>query len=295
MDTKKISALLLAVEMGSLTAAANELGYTQSGMTHMMNSLEDELGVSLLIRSKTGVHLSPSGQSLLPDMRSLISAAESLVSSADKLKEHSYSTLNLGSFASVSRTWLPSIVADFHESNSGTDLVITMGDVAGLYNGVRNEHYDCAIVSYQESLMQGLSWIPLRDDELVAIIPEEPVWTERAYPVGEFNGSRFLMPASGFEMDIMPIFESSRTVPDFRYTNMDDGAIASMVEHKLGVSILSELIVRDMVNDVQMLPLDPPAYRRLGIIVSSRRMEEKHIRPFVQSAAATINKMYREV
>lgn len=295
MDTKKISALLLAVEMGSLTAAANELGYTQSGMTHMMNSLEDELGVSLLIRSKAGVHLSPSGQALLPEMRGLISSAEKLVESADRLKEHSFSTLSLGAFASVSRTWLPPIAADFHETNSGTDLVITMGDVEGLYNGVRNEHYDCAVVSYQESLMQGLSWIPLRDDELVAIIPEEPVWTGHAYPVENFNGSRFLMPASGFEKDIMPIFESSRTEPEFRYTNMDDGAIASMVEHRLGVSILSELIVRDMVNDVQMLPLDPPAYRRLGIIVSSRRVNEKHIRRFVQSAAATINKMYSEV
>ena len=43
MDTKKIRALLTALDTGSLTAAAEELGYTQSGLTHMMNSLEDEL------------------------------------------------------------------------------------------------------------------------------------------------------------------------------------------------------------------------------------------------------------
>ena len=61
MDSKKVSALLTAIDRGSLTAAAAELGYTQSGLTHMMNSLEDELGVSLLIRSKGGVRLSPTG------------------------------------------------------------------------------------------------------------------------------------------------------------------------------------------------------------------------------------------
>ena len=40
----------MALEKGSLTAAAEELGYTQSGHTHMMNSLEDETGLKLLIK-----------------------------------------------------------------------------------------------------------------------------------------------------------------------------------------------------------------------------------------------------
>ena len=41
MDSKKVHALLLAIEKGSLTSAAAELGYTQSGLTHMMNALEE--------------------------------------------------------------------------------------------------------------------------------------------------------------------------------------------------------------------------------------------------------------
>ena len=68
MDTKKVHALLLAVDRGSLTSAAAELGYTQSGLTHMMNALEDELGLNLLVRSKNGVRLSPAGQALREKM-----------------------------------------------------------------------------------------------------------------------------------------------------------------------------------------------------------------------------------
>ena len=45
MDTKKLDALLLAVELGSLTAAAEKMGYTQSGLTNMMHALENELGL----------------------------------------------------------------------------------------------------------------------------------------------------------------------------------------------------------------------------------------------------------
>ena len=39
MESSKFFALLKAVEYGSLTKAADELGYTQAGLTHMMNSL----------------------------------------------------------------------------------------------------------------------------------------------------------------------------------------------------------------------------------------------------------------
>ena len=35
MDTKKLEALVASVELGSFTRAAEQLGYTQSGLTHM--------------------------------------------------------------------------------------------------------------------------------------------------------------------------------------------------------------------------------------------------------------------
>lgn len=44
MDSIKCQALLLAIQYGSLTAAGKELGYTQSGMTRMIRSLEKEIG-----------------------------------------------------------------------------------------------------------------------------------------------------------------------------------------------------------------------------------------------------------
>ncbi|WP_417081700.1 LysR family transcriptional regulator, partial [Mobilibacterium timonense] len=51
MDTRKVRALIAVVESGNMTAAAEELGYTPSGMSRMMDTLEKELGISLLIRS----------------------------------------------------------------------------------------------------------------------------------------------------------------------------------------------------------------------------------------------------
>ena len=51
MDTEKCRALIAALELGSLTAAAESLGYTPSGISRMMAALEDEMGFPLLIRN----------------------------------------------------------------------------------------------------------------------------------------------------------------------------------------------------------------------------------------------------
>ena len=61
MDAKKLAALAAAVDQGSFTRAAEQLGYTQSGLTHMMNSLEREIGFSVLLRDRRGVRLTPAG------------------------------------------------------------------------------------------------------------------------------------------------------------------------------------------------------------------------------------------
>lgn len=293
MDVKKVSALLTAVEKGSLTSAAAELGYTQSGLTHMMNTLEAELGLNLLVRSKSGVHLSPAGQELLPHMHALVEASAALEGSADRLRMRDFSTLRLGTYSSIARQWLPSIMAEFRRNCPDTDVNIDVCPITEIYDGVRGDEFDCALASYQEALCQGVNWIPLMDDALLAVLPAS--WEEMdRFPLQNFDGQEFLMPSAGFELDILPLFALAvgRVRPAIRYTNLDDGSIVSMVEHGLGVSILSDLIMRDMTEDVRKVPLDPPAWRSLGIIYGERKQNDKKVRRFVKCAQSTIARMY---
>ena len=50
MDALKCRAFLATAELGSMSAAAESLGYTQSGITRMIRSLEEELAASDLGR-----------------------------------------------------------------------------------------------------------------------------------------------------------------------------------------------------------------------------------------------------
>ena len=72
MDTDKCTALLCVLESGSITAAAEKLGYTVSGISRMMAALEAESGFPLLLRSKNGVVPTEDCRRMLPDRKSVV-------------------------------------------------------------------------------------------------------------------------------------------------------------------------------------------------------------------------------
>lgn len=294
MDTKKVQALLAAIDLGSLTAAASELGYTQSGLTHMMNSLETELGLNLLLRSKSGVRLSPAGQELLPELRSLADAAAELNQAAERLRQRNCSTLRLGAYSSIARHWVPQIMAEYRKVCPDTQVSLTMDGLLELYTAVRDDELDCIMTSYDESLAQGLGWIPLWEDELVAVLPENFPLEGDALPVERFDGTQFLMPSQGADTYILPIFSASprKVEPHIITTNLDDESIVSMVEHGLGVSLLSRLVVKGMNYQVKIVPISPKYFRSLGIIVSEKRMHDKNIRRLINCSQNIITAKY---
>ena len=294
MDAKKVQALLAAVDLGSLTSAASELGYTQSGLTHMMNSLETELGLTLLLRGKSGVRLSPAGQELLPELRSLADAADALDLAAEQLRQRNCSTLRLGAYSSIARHWVPQIMAEYRKVCPDTQVSLIMDGLVELYSAVRDDQLDCIMTSYDESLAQGFGWIPLWEDELVAVLPESFPLEGDVMPVERFDESQFLMPSQGADTYILPIFAASprKIGPHIITTNLDDESIVSMVEHGLGVSLLSRLVVKGMSYQVKIVPISPKYFRSLGIIVSEKRMHDKNIRRLISCSQSIIAAKY---
>lgn len=61
MNIDNYRVFIRVAKIGNLTAAAEQLGYTQSGISHIVSALEQEFGFQLLRRSKTGVFADAGG------------------------------------------------------------------------------------------------------------------------------------------------------------------------------------------------------------------------------------------
>lgn len=80
MVNPKYKALLRVAETGSFTQAANDLGYSQSGISGMISSLEKEMGVQLVVRDYGEAHLSAEGEDLLPWISNVCNGERQLAS-----------------------------------------------------------------------------------------------------------------------------------------------------------------------------------------------------------------------
>lgn len=280
---------MAAVELGSFTRAAEVLGYTQSGLTHMMNSLEKDIGFTVLVRGRSGVHLTPAGQRILPLVRECLSGSAALEREIALINSHKEDSVRVAAYESIARHWLPEIIQQFRREHPDVTVDIQMGSVDEVYRWVREDRVDMCFASRQEPL--ALEWTHLRDDELLAILPPDYPSDDETFPMSAFNGQEFLMPSMGFDKDITKVFNEHGVSPLIRTTQVSDSAVISMVEHGLGISVLSRLVLWGRQDAVRALPLSPFAARELGIAARPRKELRPIVRQFIAYSRDMIEKM----
>ena len=102
VSSSKYAVFLKVAELGSMSKAAMHCNYSQSAVSQIISSLEDELQMTLLNRSQSGVTLTASGEQMLPYIRHLRDAADAVNEQAAKLKGLEVGHIRIGTFSSVS-------------------------------------------------------------------------------------------------------------------------------------------------------------------------------------------------
>lgn len=283
MDTQKWAVLLAAAEKGSFSAAAEALGYTQSGITHMMNALEQEVGFPLLLRGRHGVRLTADAQALLPRIRALLQCEEALAQEMDGIRGLASGTLRVGAFSSILVGWLPRVLERFEAAWPGVHIELFDGYTDEMIMWLAEGRVDMAFCSRQQP-SDSFDWIPLLHDRLLAVLPPEhplaargviPLAAFAEYPYLEFSTETFSRQA----------FAAAGVRPAVKSSFNHGMALISMIEHGLGVSILPEMLLRGR-ERVVVRPLDPPLQRELWIALPAREKASPAANRFIECALA---------
>ena len=291
MESKKLEALLMAVDLGSFTKAAEVLGYTQSGLTHMMNSLEKEVGFTLLERGRSGVRLTEEGERIAPAVREFLQANARLDSVIEQVASSRTEIIRVSAYASIAMHWLPGIIQRFREECPDVDVDIRMADHVDIhYELLAQGRMDAILVSPQDEGQY--EWVHLADDPMFAVLPRDfDTQGMTAFPLAAFEARDFIMPSQGFDKDIMRIFNRIGVKPHILPTWVDDPTVISMVSHGLGVSMMTELTVRGRTDGVKLLPVEPASSRELGLAVRSLDAASDGLRHFIDCTKRVVAEM----
>ncbi|WP_196594122.1 LysR family transcriptional regulator [Pectinatus sottacetonis] len=226
----------VAVE-GTVTRAAEKMGYVQSNITARIRVLERELGIKLFFR-KHKMILSPAGEKLLPYAQQVTKLLDEAKYVFDRENELC-GRLAIGGYNSVSVLDLPRLFAVIHKKYPQIDLSFFMEPSAVLIDKILNFKLDGAfIVEYAfNSNILIKEWS--RKQELVIIAPEHVKCQEEIYKMP------FLMYTTlCYKRVLLEKFLNFKGIFNVRYMEFNDpNAIIDGVEAGLGVSFLEKQMV----------------------------------------------------
>lgn len=290
VSIKKYEAISKVFECGNITLAASELGYTQSGISHMISSLEEELGVQILVRRRNGAVLTPVGELLMPKINELLSVNDSIIRMA---KEQGKGDLvTIGAFTSVAVNWLPGILKAFRSHHPEYRVTMQNGDYHDVEVWLEAGETDVGFVAMPGP--KGCECLPLIDDPLSVVVPlGHPFCGMNEIPIEMAAREPLISLLQDSAQDFHRALDSAGISPEIRYTTKDDYAIIAMVREGLGISIMPELLLKGQISGVAVRRLTPPASRKLALAISSKRKNQPAVKEFVRCATEWIQKYYQ--
>lgn len=169
----ELRSFLAALEMGSFTDAAIELGVSQAAVSRRVAAVEQAVGERLVRRTPRGCEATLAGQQVLPQVRRIMAEADRL---SDQLKSW-HSTLRLGyAWAALGAHTAPLLrMWDRDYTDQELQLVHHNSPTAGLSEGL----CDTAIVriSVDDDVLE--SKVVGFERRVVAFAADDPAWERR--------------------------------------------------------------------------------------------------------------------
>lgn len=260
--------VIKTAECGSMTRAAQALGYTQPSLGYIINNIEDELGVKLFYRDQRGVRLTDAGTTLLEIMRQ-IEATE------DKLREAALASqgnlLRVGIVPSVAWQWIPTALQTFYAKNP--EVTVKMAYTHYYLDGelgIREHNLDCCFFSGKAPV--GMEAIPLYEDPYYLVVSrDDPLADLEEVSVWEVLGkAKFIPNNESFDAEsplahVYQAFEKDILVDVHPQENQ---MTLAMVSKGLGVSILPELDLLGRIpsDDLRAIPIKEGFTRTISLL-----------------------------
>ena len=220
---------------GSFRKAADILGLTPSAISHTIASLENELGFSVLNRSKAGVTLTNYGEHLLPYVNAVLNSDESLQQAIAEFNGLKQGKVKVGCFSSVCTNWLPDIMHSFQMEFPKITIEVFQGTYDDVVYWLKNGIVDLGFLSVSSS--GDIPIEPLYKDPLLCVVPKgmKRITDNEYMEIGEMRTYQFVTQRESTDADIQNFLKENSLDVQSNYHVVDDLSTIAMVAHGFGI------------------------------------------------------------
>jgi DNA-binding transcriptional LysR family regulator len=269
LDVKRLRILREVAHQGSFSAAGDSLYLSQSAVSQQIATLEREVGMQLLDRTREGPKLTDAGRVLVSHAEAAIARLEEAERELAAIAGLEGGELRLASFPSASATVLTEAVSTFHRRYPKVRLSIADAEPEQSLPRLRAGDLDLALTfdypSVPSAAERDLDRTLVLTESMHLALPADHELAERqVVPLARFEDTEWLCgsrPSSCGDV----IFRACRDAgfePRVGFESDDYHVMQGYIAAGLGVTLLPDLALATLRSDLVVRATDPPAPKR---------------------------------
>ncbi|MBE0616253.1 MAG: LysR family transcriptional regulator [Burkholderiales bacterium] len=193
MDLRHLRYFIAVAENLSFTRAAERLHIAQPPLSLQIRQLEEELGVTLLHRTRRIVELSDAGRIFLEQARQIIRATQSAVVQAQRAQRGEIGQLAVGFFEHMSYTLLPPVLSAYRERFPSVDVKLRWFPVIGQADALARGDVDISFMRAVPGIEEVQRQTILTDKLMLALPATHPFAARNKIALRTCADERFIM------------------------------------------------------------------------------------------------------
>lgn len=263
MRLRNLATFIKVARLGSFHAAAQQLHASQPAISARIIALEEELGVKLFSRDKSGTQITAWGNQLLPYAEKLLAISQEMKAQVSQDKPQK-GTLRIGIADTLAHLWLSSLLKHWQEQYPLISFELTSDVTPTLIRQLQNHQIDLALMVAEQGIPPNLVIDPLCNyPQCWVAVPGHKLANNPFCSMEELARSPILsFPRDSRPWHFLQQYFSSLNEPPVIHTCSSVANLLTLVRQGVGVALLPAPLVEQSLKNAELVILktqkEPP-------------------------------------
>ncbi|PLS17689.1 LysR family transcriptional regulator [Bacillus sp. M6-12] len=284
MELRQLKYFLEVARHKSITKAAESLHISQPALSKMIMALEEELGMTLIIRTNKTSDITDAGLVVMEYALKMSALLDEMSTTLNDMTNLTRGKINIGLPPFIGSLFFPKVLAKFHHEFPNIEMNITEYGGARLVKSVEEGEIELGVAVMPIDELE-FDVYPIVEEEMKLLVHREHRFSSRKkVEIKDLVNEEFIFYSEEFALhDIMRnLFISEGFEPKVLFKSSQWDFMSEMAAANLGITILPEPICNRVFNkELSIISLEPSVLWKLAVITKKKRYLSYAARTFI--------------
>nr|WP_312471424.1 LysR family transcriptional regulator [Neobacillus sp.] len=274
LELRQLRLFMEVAKQKSITKAAENMHLSQPALSKSIIALEEELGMTLIIRTNKTSDLTDTGKVVLEYAQKMNALQDEMKTTLNDMTNLTRGQINIGLPPFIGSLFFPRVMAKFHHAYPNIELNITEYGGARVVKSVEEGEFELGVAVLPLDELQ-FNIYPIVEEEMKLLVYKNHRLASRnEVEIEDLTDEEFIFYHDEFALNQMmrDHFIAAGFEPKILFKSSQWDLMSEMVAANLGITILPQSICnRVFTKDIKIIDLRPAIMWRLAVLTKKDR------------------------